>query len=224
MRVAVRAAFYEFNAPFEGEVPWLYQDVKGLVSIGVGILADPISLALNLPLVHPDGRHATQSDISAEWLRIKNLPPNAKGQTAAQLGHLYAKPYAHLRLTKEGLEQTLLGKLRQMDTYLSERFPEYEEWCADAQLATLSLSWACGPAFRFPKLEAALRAGDFLVAAQECHMNEQGNTGLIPRNRANKVLYRNAAYVQTHDLSVERLFYPADLFAQPPTEPPPENT
>lgn len=218
MRDVVRQAFYRFNAPFEGEVPWLYQDVKGLVSIGVGILCDPISLAANLPLVHPDGRAATKQEIVEEWMRIKSLPPNDKGQTAAQLGHLYARPHAHLRLTKEGLEQTLTGKLTHMDRYLAQRFPEYGEWPADAQLATLSMAWACGPAFRFPKLEAALRAQDFLAAANECHMDERGNPGLIPRNRANKTLYRNAAFVKSAGPTPDRLYYPTDLFASPPPD------
>ena len=58
------------------------------------------------------------------------------------------------------LRQTIqfTWKLGQMDAYLAKRFPEWEEWPADAQLATLSMAWACGPAFRFPRLEAALRA------------------------------------------------------------------
>ena len=220
MRDVVREVFYEFNEPMEGAVPWLYQDVKGLVSIGVGILCDPIQLALNLPMVHADGTPASRSDIAAEWLRIKNLPSNDRGQTAAQLGHLYAKPYTRLRLTREGLEQTLFGKLNQMDQYLAKRFPEYNEWPADAQLGVLSLSWACGPAFRFPKCESALRAKDFMTAAVECFMpEERAISGLRPRNRANRVLFTNAAVVLGKDMDPSLLYWPRVLLDEEDTQP-----
>jgi hypothetical protein len=212
MRDVVREVFYSFNAPMEGEVPFFYQDVKGLVSIGVGILCDPIQLALGLPLVHADGRPATRNEIAAEWLRIKNLPPNSRGQTAAQLGHLYAKPHTTLSLTRDGLEYTMMSKVNQMDAYLETRFPGYSEWPADAQLGALSLSWACGPAFRFPKCEAALRSLDFRTAAVECFMPEERTiSGLRPRNRVNRLLFNNAAVVvqEGHDPGV--LYYPNDL-------------
>lgn len=218
MRDAVRAAFYAFNAPMEGEVPWLYQDVKGLVSVGVGILCDPIQLALNLPLAHPDGRQATRNEIAAEWLRIKHLPPNALGQTAAQLGHVYARPHTTLRLTKAGLEHTMLTKANQMDEYLARRFPDYPLWNCDAQLGVLSLSWACGPGFRFPKCEAALRARDFRTAAAECFMPEElAISGLRPRNRANRILFLNAALSHELQLDPDVLYYPTSITSDPPS-------
>jgi hypothetical protein len=236
MRDVVRKAFYEFNSPMEGEVPFFYQDVKGLVSIGVGLLCDPIELAMGLPLIRPDGAPASRAEIVAEWTVIKNLPPSAKGQTAAQLGHLYARPHTKLRLTPEGLRQSLVGKLSQMDGYLANRFrcTEHEDcrahaelgsvctgygynaWGADAQLATLSMAWACGPAFRFPKLEAALRRLDFRTAAVECFMPEEKTiSGLRPRNRANRILFTNAA-IALNTLDPDVLFWPADLEAQRP--------
>lgn len=242
MRQAVRDAFYDFNSPMEGEVPWLYQDVKGLVSIGVGILCDPIQLAMNLPMVHLDGSPASRADIAVEWKRIKELPPDVKGRTAAQLGHLYAKPHTRLRLTKDGLRSTLGGKLHQNDLYLVNRFRctthddckanealgractfAFEQWPADAQLATHSLAWACGPAFRFPKCEAALRRLDFATAAVESFMPEEKTiSGLRPRNKANRMLFRNAAIVQTTDgLDPSVLYYPRDLWETSDTQPPP---
>lgn len=219
MRPSVRSAFFDFNVPYEGAVPWLYQDVKGLVSIGVGILADPIELALGLPLRRKvDGRLATRDEIIAEWAKIKKLPPNAKGQTASQLGHRYAEPHTTLRLDDSGLRSTLDRKLLEMDRHLAGRFADWETWPADAQLATLSLSWACGPAFRFPKLEASLRARDFRTAAVESHMNETGNPGLKPRNRANRILYVNAA-IALHDFDLDHLFWPRDLSNETATQP-----
>lgn len=219
MRDAVRSAFYDFNAPMEGEVPWLYQDVLGLVSVGVGILCDPMGLALRLPFVHLDGTPATTTDIAAEWARIKNLGTGTheQGNPAARGGHLFAKRHTTLRLTEEGLRLTLEGKLHQNDVYLRGRFPAFEEWPADAQMAIHSLAWGCGPAFRFPKLEAALKAKDFRTASGEVRMVANGVelNGLKPRNAANRALLINAAYVDKLSLNPDKLWWPRQLETDP---------
>jgi len=79
------------------------------------------------------------------------------------------------------------------------------------------MALACGPAFRFPKLEAALRSLDFRTAAIECFMPEEATiSGLRPRNRANKVLYLNAALSHELTLDPDHLYYPIDLATDPP--------
>lgn len=199
MKPAVRAAFVAFSDGFEGTVPWMYLDVKGLVTVGIGNLIDP--LPGGLPFVRADGTPATPREIAAEWWAIKSATQLAKQ------GHRAAKALTRLRLTPAGIEQVVFAKLDQMTAHLVKRFPAFNEWPADAQLATLSMAWACGPAFRFPLLEAALKAKDFSMAAGRCHMNETGNPGLRPRNRANKILYRNAALTT----EPEALHYPGEL-------------
>jgi len=220
MRDAVRDAFYDFNARFEGDINYFYQDVLGLVSIGVGILTDPLSLALalNLPLVHIDGTPASRNDVIAEWTKIKALGSgdHTDGNPAARGGHLYAKPHTRLRMTQEGVRMTLERKLVANDDYLKKRFPDFESWPADAQMAIHSLAWGCGPAFRFPKLEAHLKALDFRSASTEVRMVANGVElyGLKPRNTANRILLTNAAVVhQALDPNV--LYYPTDLDKEP---------
>ena len=44
----VRAAFLSFTTRLEGRVPYMYLDIKGLVTIGVGNLIDPVDLALQV--------------------------------------------------------------------------------------------------------------------------------------------------------------------------------
>lgn len=225
MRDAVRAAFVDFTIPLEGVVHWLYQDVKGLVSIGIGNLVDPVQLAMGLPLVHADGRPATRAEIAEEWTRIKNQPPDRYGRPAALLGHLYAKTIATLHLTDEGVRNLVEHKFLENEHILAATFPEWEEWPADAQLGTHSMAWACGPgifepraghAF-WPKLTAALHMRDFRTAAVECFMPEENKiSGLRPRNKANRILFNNAALAaQMFDPSV--LHYPTEL--DRPTEP-----
>jgi len=214
MRDAVRDAFYRFNAPMEGEVPHLYVDVKNLVSIGVGALVDPLALALHLPLKRADGSLATREEIITDWNAVKN------GPDFARLGYRAAAKVVKLHLEPLDLEQLLLGKLAQNDAYLAHRFSAsnngnelgFEAWPADAQLGAHSLSWACGPAFKFPNLEAALRVMDFETSAIECFMPEEKTiSGLRPRNRANKLLFQNAAIVLAEHLDPDVLYWPRDL-------------
>jgi hypothetical protein len=224
MRPAVRVAFVAFSARFEGVVGWMYQDVKGLVSTGIGNLIDPVDLAMHLPFVRVgDGRSATPQEIAAEWHRIKTLPPDASGRTAAQLGHLYAKGFTTLRLMSDGITAVVLAKLASNETILKGAFQDWEDWPADAQLATLSMSWAVGPAFwsphagrnYWPRLTAALKDRDFRTASVECFMNEERrNPGIAPRNIANRVLYTNAAIAMS-ELDPAQLYYPTDLEASP---------
>lgn len=214
MRASVRERFVWFTSRYEGVVPWMYLDVKGLVTTAIGNLIDPIQYALALPFVRADGSPASKDEIAAEWSRVKSHP------TAAMQGHRVLKDVTSLRLTEDGIAKVVGAKLDQNWTHLRGRFPEIAEWPADAQLATLSMAWACGPAFRFPMLEASLRSQNFAMAAIECKMSTTGNPGIVPRNVANKILYRNAHVVKQFDVyDPETLYYPRDLNDERETEP-----
>lgn len=227
MRESVREAFVSFTLPLEGALPghmgitWMYPDVKNLVSTGLGNLIDPMPLALGLPFLHLDGTPATRAEIAEEWQRVKTLPPDVRGRTAAQLGHLYAKPHTRLRLTNDDIKHLVERKFAENELTIRTTFPEWASWPADAQLATHSMAWACGAGIfnprarrsHWPKLTAALHALDFRTAAVECFMPEERTIGgLRPRNKANRILYNNAAYA-LHLLDPEVLHYPAELDA-----------
>lgn len=209
MRDVARRAFVPLTVSFEGGfITWMFPDVKGLVSTGFGLLLDPVALALGLPWKRADGTLASREEIVADFYRVKNHPD------AARLGHLSVKNVAGLRLDNDGLYQAFQGKLNANDRYMATVFPDWEEWCADSQLATLSMCWAVGPAFQrqWPKFTEALRARDYMTASVECFMPEEAHIGgLRPRNKANRILYRNAAFVHKGQLDHDTLFYPRDL-------------
>ena len=209
MRPAVRAAFVAFTEPLEGCVRHLYLDVKGLVTIGLGNLVDPRATAFGLDMVFPDGTKAEREDIAAAWDCVK-----ARTDLCMRGGVIYGTiPGNEIRLTDEGLESLVQGKLAQVDGYLTRRFGDaYTDAPADAQLALLSLSWACGPAFRFPKLEAAVRAGHWGAAADEVDIRPAIGT-IVHRNAHNRTLLRNADYVVAHGLDPDTLYWPKTLLA-----------
>lgn len=206
MRVAVREAFIPFTSPLEGVVPWMYLDILGLVTTGIGNLIDPIDHALACPFVRRgDEARASPDEIASEWRSVKGH------KELAIQGHRAARQYTTLYLTDEGVRTVVFGKLDEMVTHLVGRFPAWHAWPADAQLATLSMSWACGPAFRFQTLAGALAAQAWHKASQSCHINTTGNPGLIPRNALNEELYRNAEWVVAQDLDPDTLVWAPPL-------------
>jgi len=205
MRTAVREAFLPFTVPLEGVVPWMYLDVRGLVTTAIGILIDPVILALGLPFVHEKNEApATRDEIAEEWRRIK-----ARTELAHD-GHRAAKQYCHLRLTDAGVRDVVMTKLDVFDKALEHRYgAAYVDAPADAQLAILSMSWACGPGFHFPALEGAIRAGDWWAASENCHINEAGNPGVKPRNEQNVLLFQNAEWVERQGADRDTLIWSA---------------
>lgn len=216
MRKAVESVFLKWSEQFEGSVSWMYQDILGLVSTGIGNLIDfgkpvpdmnaprltgePPEAALTLPWYWKlDGRPASRSDIASEWHAVKAHP------TAAKRGHRVLEGLTNLRLSEDGIRELVLGKARLNEVTLRARFPHFDEWPAEAQLATHSMAWACGPAFHFPALAAALNAGDFYSAAARCHIDDSHNPGVTPRNAANVWLYECAQRVQVNGEDRETL-------------------
>jgi len=196
MNDSVAQAFLQFSTQFEGKVPYMYVDVKDLVTVGVGNLIDPIELAQNQPFVFKTDQTtpATPDDIATDWNTVKNTPG------LPQQGHLAAKPLTKLMLTDDAIGQLVAQKAQANEGILKQtpEFAGYENWPADAQLGILSMAWAMGPAFaqngHWPTFRAAVAGLDWNAASDACRMNDDGNPGLTPRNIADRVLFRDAAF------------------------------
>ncbi len=209
MHDEVLSRWQAWNDPFEGTVRTMYTDIKNLVSIGVGDLIDPIGAALGLPFVHKDGTPATQAEIATEWYRVKGGNFAKGGWTAAAKG-------AQIHLTDEGISALVRGKLLQMEAHLAARFPEWSDWPWQAQMATLSMAWAAGPAVHAPHWEMACRTWDWALAATESHLDDSKNPELRPRNAANKALFLEAAALP-HDGSPAFETQPSETLEGPAT-------
>lgn len=207
MHASVLAAYRPFTAKFEGILPFMYADVKGLVTTGIGNLIDPVGAALALPWKHKDGRSATPDEIRAEWTKVK-------GHTELKLkgGGAYAK-VTSLVLDDAAIDHLVATKLQQNEAVLRQRFPSFDRWPADAQLGLLSMAWAMGPHFHFPVFEAALNQPrpDFKAAARASEMDATNNPGLHPRNAANFQLFTNAANALKHAFPIDRLHWPENV-------------
>lgn len=220
IRQSVRDGFISFSTPLEGYTNWLYCDVKGLVTIGMGNLVDPSGLLAGLAFVRPDGSVASASEVSSAWLAVKN-----RQDLRLHGGGAY-RPLTALRSTHDSIGRLIVSKLATVASILESAFPGLPAWPADAQLGILSMAWAMGAYFHkgWPRLSAACRNEDWatyeivngerilspLCAAANCLMTEDGNSPLHPRNVANVVLFHNAAYAKDPDV----LYYPQVLDEQ----------
>lgn len=191
----------------------MYCDVIGLVTTAIGVLVDPIDMALTLPLRRiPGGELASRDEIAADWHRVKGR------QDLRHRGGMVYAQIAQLRLDKDGVQTVTARKLDGMEHRLRLRFGQWDTWPADAQLAVLSLSWACGPAFRYPKLSALLRAGDWAAAALECDIRPDHGT-IRKRNEWQRLCLNNAAAVYDSMSDPEVLHWPHVAPSEPDTEP-----
>ena len=180
MREAALDAFPAFTRSLEGRTQWIYRDVKGLCTVGCGNLIDPIGLAFGLPWTI-SGRPAMDAEITNGWNAVKAQP-------AAMLASAYESA-SSLRLSDPAIDELVRTKLAQNEVIVRRRFANWDALPADAQLGVMSLAWACGPDFHFPRFAQALLVADFATCAVECQMNANGNPGLVPRNERNAALF-----------------------------------
>lgn len=180
----------QFTSEFEGRIAWMYQDIKGLITIGLGCLIDPMSQAGHLPFVRLANKQpASVSEICLEWNRIKKM------KNLAVQGHLAARKYCNLRLLEKDIDALARSRLLENERILNLAFPKYQAFPADAQLAINSMAWAMGAFFfrKWPRFMASVNSLNWEQAAANCLMKTTGNPGLVPRNRANQKLFLSAA-------------------------------
>jgi GH24 family phage-related lysozyme (muramidase) len=203
VKQAALEAFPEFTARLEGKVRWMYLDILGLVTTGLGCLIDPLSLAVDLPWKTKQGQAATRAEIVSEWTTVKEMT------TLAKLGHKIAERYTRLRLTEDGIAELAKRRLESNEDHFRKVWPAWDEFPADAQLAIMSMGWAMGAWFTrtFKTFVAAVSKQDWAAAQQHCHIRETGNAGIIPRNKLNKRLFLDAG--NPPDPELVTMFAPA---------------
>lgn len=206
MHDSVREAWVAYNEGLEGKLNGLYADELGLVTTGMGNKVDPAEDALGLPwCLLPSWRPATNDEVLRAWSAVKHDPLAAKqGWRRA-----FALPENNVRLHDEAVDALIVSALDGFEAALRKRFPKFDEWPADAQMATLSMAWALGAAklFKeFPKCCKALDKQDFAGAAAECKMQPDRGS-LATRNKLNFTLFHNAADCLKEDGDVEELVW-----------------
>jgi len=216
MRAVVKPALYNYLSSHEGYTPFLYADKYNLVTTGIGFLADGSARntvdtsehAITGGTVNPltmqwfhkgDGwtpknpvtaDPASDDEVRAAWIAVKTAGMQLRG------GFAYADT-TNLSLSIQGIQDTFYALQDGFESELRGYFPTWDSWPADAQLATMIMSWAMGPAFprKFPRFASAANALDFTTAAQESFYEGGGGTldNRQGRNADTYAMFLNAA-------------------------------
>jgi len=219
MHDAVKAAWHAFSEPLEGSVHWMYLDVRGLVTTGVGNLIDPVSEALKLPWKYKDGTPATKDAIAKAWRALKSQPELSKRH------YRYAERITNLYLSDEDIDALVDQRMRSNEEYFAKTLVGFASFPADAQLAIHSMAWAVGAGFtaKFPNFTRAAVTQDWVAARAACLIRTAGNPGVVPRNKQNQLCFDNAALVAARAFPRHGLYWPLSLrveLEKGDTEPP----
>ena len=209
MYPSVKSYFIAFNQAIEDRIDYMYLDIKGLVTIGIGNLIDVENAAdkkslekvmkelVTLPFVYRKnqrdaGKPATKADIEAEWKRVKDK------QEWAKRGAPFFSDITKLEL--QHIDHLVLKTANTMERELKTdpTFQGFDQWPADAQLGLLSMSWAVGTTklkANWPNVKTACQKQDFDKVLKHCEIRTSDNPGVVKRNIANRRLFNNAAAV-----------------------------
>lgn len=208
MRTQAQAQFYPEMKLLEGYLSWLYFDTHKppLATTGIGDMIDAggklSTYGRTLPWRKKSGAYASEAEADAEYARLSALGISAKG------GYAY-RQYASLFLDEPVIEWMFGAKRDAMESDVRRFLPGWDDLRADAQLAAMSMVWNVGQNMFNPKsgaywpnLSAALKAGDYVRAADNCLVN--GKTS--ERNRRNRKMFLQAARAEIFSADPDELF------------------
>jgi GH24 family phage-related lysozyme (muramidase) len=156
---------------FEGDIPFMYRDTAGWVTVGVGQMLPDVNAAKKYLFETPLGEKATADDIETDYRRVHAMPiglPAEKYRTQSSL--LLAESY---------IQAVLLKKLKECDIALRRHYLRYDTFPEPVKLALLDMIYNLGAAKlfgQFPSFEKAVNAQDWKTAADHSHRKHRGLT------------------------------------------------
>jgi hypothetical protein len=208
MHPSVATALPGFLKQYEGKVNFMYLDVKGLVTIGIGNLIDPVNLALKLEFgTKGGGGPVSGGDVISEWNTVK-ARTDLMGKGSAGFGAI-----TRLQLTDKGIETMVNDHAKAIESYITTNasaqkyYSNFPNWPADAQMALIGIAWGVMPLpqFGWHKFPEACKIEDWETAANECKITSAIATG---RNEAHKLMFLNAAAVKANGDPISQLCWP----------------
>ncbi len=208
MHPSVIKALPDFLKQYEGKVNFMYLDVKGLVTVGVGHLIDPVNMALKLEFGPKGGGGAASTgEISAEWQKVK-ASTNLINQGSAAFDAI-----TKLSLTDNGIAAMVRDDAAAIENYIKSNgtarkyYGDFDKWPADAQLAFMGVAWGGMPIpqFGWHKFPEACKVADWNKAADECKITSPIAAG---RNEAHRLMFINAAAVKANGDNITELSWP----------------
>lgn len=204
MRKNVADVFPSYSAKHEGSFLSPYADIRGLITCSIGVLIDPIELALGVDWRIGE-RVATEAEVRDDWHALKSRS-ELKSWTAKRQA-----PLTSIRLTQAGSDALVRKRLQANVAYIKKFLTAWDTAPADAQLAVASLCWAVGAGLNKtrPAFVAAFNDGNWLACKQHARIREDNNPGVVGRNRDQERCFDNALTVTENSLDPAVLHWPA---------------
>jgi GH24 family phage-related lysozyme (muramidase) len=165
--------------PFEGSVPHLYLDTKGLVTVGVGCMLATLPDAQRLPFV-------PAAAVVDDWIRVRKARPGLPA-------HTY-KPLTRAVLPVDCILKLFNSRCLSFLAALRKAQPAFDTFPAGVQLALLDMAFNLGAGAltnKWPSLMKACREKNWAAAAVQCT-----RVGVQPaRNAATIALFKEPPHV-----------------------------
>ena len=168
---------------FEGRVPYMYVCTGGEVTIGIGHAIQTPAEALQLTW-SINGSPATAAQIQADYASV----------AAVQKG-LVASSYAHLtqcRMANSDIDALIAADVTRFEALLAAALPNWNTYPEPAQEALFDMAFNLGIGGltkKFPRMLAAVDAGQWAEASAQCHRQGIGES----RNQQTAALFLQAA-------------------------------
>jgi hypothetical protein len=208
MHQSVIMALPDFLKQFEGKVNFMYLDVKGLVTIGIGNLIDPINMALKYEFSPKGGSGvASSGEVTAEWQTVKARKDLINAGSSA------FNNITRLQLSDRGIKSMVLDGAAAIENYIKTNasartfYGNFDNWPADAQLGFMGVAWGGIPLpqFGWHKFPDACKDEDWDAASVECKINSPLAAG---RNEAHQLMFMNAAAIKSNGEDIKMLSWP----------------
>jgi hypothetical protein len=151
-------------------IPWLYCDVRGFVTVGVGDKVNPKSV-VTMPFVHMvDGSPADSSEKTDAFLQVQNR--FAKGLTAD-----HYRPVSDLRLDAAFCRRRLVYRLKsEFLPAIEKQCPAFDRFPVQAKLVLVDIAYNVGTAgfAAFVELIADCNSRQFGRAADQVYTAREG--------------------------------------------------
>lgn len=192
---------------FEGDVPWMYLDSNGYVTVGVGHLIANAKDAEALPFYDvKTGKKATKAEIDAAFAAVSAATPGMPS-------HAY-QGLTGIVMHESDIQNLVVTQLNSFTADLKQWFPDYENYPAKARAALLDMAYnpgKLGLLSGWPTLVAATRAYNWQVAADQSARKPHNKE----RDATIKSWFEDAANWEVSALAKRAL-----CGVQPPDQPP----
>jgi len=159
-----KKTLYKIMRKYEGNIPYMYRDKKGYVTVGIGHLLSSVSDAQKLPFYTAKNVKATAAEIKTDFDNVHKRP---KGL----LAQLY-KPYTKLHMEQGDIDNLTYAHINSFYKELKQIYVDFDSYPKEARYALFDMIFNLGKnklQNGFPTLNRAVRAHAWPIAAKECH-------------------------------------------------------